>query len=171
MRIPMPPPLQRDMYAGWDSGGSKPQKMLKIANIDKLVGAVTGPVSTGWVCVNVKEYEHSYDMTFNSLHPNSKITMFVKVGRQKQNWNVRGTEYIVEIRQFIAGEKGSNSYSHSTPTAYGIGEHLLLRPKTFTSWLDNRLTAKRIDVEKELWKQLPWYQKFNQKVKEYINSI
>lgn len=170
MRIPLPPPLQRDMMA-WDSGAyTPPQKILKIANINKLVGAITGPISSGWVCVKVAEYEHSYDLTFNSLNPNSAITMFVKVVREKQNWNVRGTEYILEIRQCIKQEKGS-AYYHSTPTAYGISDGILLKPNTFTNWLDNRLTAKRIEVETQLWKELPWYQKFKSKVKSYINAI
>ena len=168
MKLNFIPNLQRDAMA-WDSGQVKSQKYLNIANIDKLVGAVTGPVSSGWVCAKAAEYPQTYDMLFNSMDINN-ITMDVRVLKEAQGWNVRGINYIVEIRQLVKSPNTTNAYYHSKPTAYGIDETILKQPKTFANWLDNKLTAKRIAVADELWKQTPWYDKIKSKVKSYINN-
>ena len=168
MKLNFIPNLQRD--AMYDGGAVKSQKYLNIANIDKLVGAVTGPVSSGWVCTKATEYPQTYDMLFHSMDIKN-ITMDVRVLKEAQGWNVRGINYIVEIRQLLKDTKTTNSCYHSKPTAYGIDETILKQPKTFANWLDNKLTAKRIEVAEKLWKQTPWYNKIKSKFKTYINSI
>ena len=158
--------LQREAM-GWDSGGTiKTPKRLNIANIDKLVGIVTSPSATGWICVKATEYPETYDMLFNYV--GGDITMDVRVLKEAQGWNVRGINYIVEIRQLVKDTNTTNSYYHSKPTAYGIDETILKQPKTFSNWLDSKLTQKKIETDKELWNEKPWYEKLILNIKDFL---
>lgn len=162
--------LQRDMYCGWDSGGStttKPPKKLTIANIDKLVGMTTGIISNGWVCNKATEYPDNYDMLFNFIPGGS--TMDVKIIRNGQYRSGNGSDnYIIEIRQLIKDPNSPHAYYQSKPSAYGIDDSILGHPHRLTQWLHGKLIEKKLETEALIWKNKPWYEKLLISIKDFL---
>lgn len=160
--------LQRDMMY-WDSGGStptKPPKKLTIANIDKLIGIVTSSSYIWWECVNAYEHPEDYDMIFNQVGGNT--SMQVRILRNGQYSDYGNCNYIVEIRQYLKRPNGTHTYSMSTPAAYGITDSQFGNPKTFSNWLDSKLTQKKLDVDARIWNEKPWYEKLWISIKDFL---
>ena len=159
--------LQRDMYAGWDSGGStKPPKKLTIANIDKLVGMTTGIISNGWVCNKATEYQDIYDMLFNFIPGGS--TMDVRIIRNGQYRSSSSDNYIIEIRQLIKDPNNPSAYYHSKPSAYGIDDSILGHPHRLTQWLHGKLIEKKLETEALIWKNKHWYEKLWIGIRDFL---
>ena len=168
MRIPLPPPLQRDMYVGWDSGGTtQPVKTmtphLTIANYEKLEHAKT---LNGWRCNVSLEQNDSYRFGFYK-------DLAKDVGCR------------VEIMLSREGHRMYDPYTFGNEDSYRVHVHYngMWHPQ---GWIKkSKITHKTFflnEIEdvcekykeialKDFYSKLPWYKKIVYKVHNYINKV
>ena len=165
MRIPLPPPLQRDMYAGWDSGGATQQvmiKQLKIANYEKLEGAQT---SKGWKCLVSLEQPDSYRFGFHrDLTKDVACRVEMKLHREGVKLYDPYTfavneEFRVEIHYDNAWHGFGNI--KKTDIAY---------KGNFLEQIEQICERYKEMALEDLYKKLPWYRKLIFKLYNFINK-
>ena len=167
MRIPLPPPLQRDMYAGWDSGSitKKPMKDLEIKNVQKLAGMRTQAFNkipfhcTAAVDVNDEYYQFEFK--------NIKDEVDLELHLYKMIHQINGFDVAtIQIREIWAPNKVSEWYGPRHIKRIDI-----VSIDTFLMKLGH-LCSEYVDyVKQKEYENSPWYNKFWVKTKEFINNI
>ncbi len=175
MKTQFTPQLLRDMYAGWDSSAvssTKPMKKLKIENVDKLAGYITtshpNKQHMKFVCVGVNERYDSYDFIFqhSKWHTIEVSVLKDPHNHYDHNLSMRIIGYTALIRH-VKDNHIVSEWWKERPFLTQTG----VQSKDEFLKAMGELCNKYVEyVEETEFQNSPWYNKFWQKTKEFINN-
>lgn len=170
------PILQRDMYAGWDSGlttNPKPIKKLEIKNVQKLAGYITtshpNKQYMKFLCTGVNDRYDSYHFIFQHSKWHTIEVSVLKTPHNyyddKLQMNIKG--YTALIRHTERASVVSEWWDER-PFLTQVGVQSKDEFLNAMGELCNRYVKH---VEETKYNNRPWYNKFWDKTKEFINNI
>lgn len=170
------PQLQRDMYAGWDSGAppSKPMKELKIQNVQKLAGFATTKHPNSdykrFLCASVSEKHESYNFIFHNAKWNTIEVSVLKMPHNQYDHNLgmRIVGYTALIRHIDRDTRVASDWWKERPFLTQTG---VQSKDEFLKAMGELCNRYMMYVNETEYKNRPWYNKFWDKTKEFIHSI
>ena len=161
MRIPLPPPLQRDMYVGWDSGSTttKPMKDLEIRNVQKLAGMKTLAFNKiPFHCTAAIDYNDEY---YHFEFMNRKDEFDLELRLYKMIHQIHGFDVAtIQVRQRFGAYKVSEWYGPRH-----IKRADIVSIDTFLMRLGHVCSEYMDYAKQKEYENSPWYNKFWVKTK------